>query len=203
MDAPTYQQLLLENQQLREQIAVLQNRLEELERSGKRQAAPFSKGPPNADPKKPGRKKGKQHGNHGHRPPPPEQVDETLDTPLPSTCPDPHCGGNVVEDSTDTQYQTEIPRKPINREFTIHCGHCNKCGKKLRGRHPWQSSDATEAAQSQLGPDVQATIVDLNKRAGMSHGKIADTFTRAFGISLTRGACTQIILRAANILQPA
>jgi transposase len=203
MDAPTYQQLLLENQQLREQIAVLQKRLEELERSAKRQAAPFSKGPPKADPKKPGRKKGEQHGKHGHRPPPPEQVDETLDAPLPSKCPDPACGGRIVEDAHDTQYQTEIPRQPITREFTIHCGHCDKCGKKLRGRHPLQTSAATGAAQSQLGPDAQASIVDLNKRAGMSFGKIADTFSRAFGISLTRGACAQVILRAANILMPA
>ena len=202
MDVPTYQQLLLENQQLRERIAVLEKRLEELERSAKRQAAPFSKGPPKPDPKKPGRKKGMQHGQHGHRPPP-AQVEETLDAPLPSKCPDPNCGGDIVEDCTDTQYQAEIPREPIHREFSIHCGHCHKCGKKVRGRHPLQTSAATGAAQSQLGADAQATIVDLNKRAGMSHGKIADTFLRAFGISLTRGACAQIILRAANILIPA
>src|SRR5580658_2504250 len=137
MDAPTYQELLLENQQLREQFLRLQKRLEELERSAKRQAAPFSKGPPKPDPKKPGRKKGKQHGKHGHRPPPPPaQVDEALDAPLPSKCPDPNCGGHVVEDGTDTQYQTEIPREPISREFTINCGHCDKCNKKVRGRHP-------------------------------------------------------------------
>jgi transposase len=73
----------------------------------------------------------------------------------------------------------------------------------VRGRHPLQTSDATGAAQSQLGGDAQAAIIDLNKRAGMSHGKIADTFTRAFGISLTRGACAQVVLRAADLLMPA
>jgi transposase len=203
MDAPSYQQLLIENQQLREQIAALQKRLEELERSAKRQAAPFAKGLPKPDPKKPGRKKGKHHGQHGHRSPPSTQADETLDAPLPSKCADANCGGNIVEDATDTQYQTDIPRQPITREFTIHCGHCDKCGQKVRGRHPQQTSAATGAAQSQLGPDAQATIVDLNKRAGMSHGKIADTFQRAFGIAVTRGACAQVILRAASILMPA
>jgi transposase len=204
MGAPAYEQLLRENQQLRERIAALEKRLEELERSAKRQAAPFSKGPPKLAPKKPGRKKGKQHGKHGHRPPPPpDKVEETLDAPLPSTCPDANCGGNIVEDSTDKQFQTEIPRQPIQREFTIHCGHCAKCGKKVRGRHPLQTSNATGAAASQLGPDAQATIVDLNKRAGMSCGKIADTFARAFGIDLTRSACIQAILRAGKILMPA
>jgi transposase len=214
MDASILQQLeelREENRQLREQLAQrdrlikqLQKRLDEAERSSKRQAAPFSKGEPKPDPKKPGRKNGKQHGKHGHRPPPPPaQVTESLDAPLPNKCPDANCGGNIVEDSTDTQYQTEIPREPIQREITIHCGHCDKCGHKVRGRHPLQTSAATGAAQSQLGPDAQAAIVDLNKRAGMSYGKIADTFSRAFGMILTRGACAQVILRAAKILQPA
>ncbi len=201
MDAPSYQQLLLENQQLRELVAQLQKRIEELERSAKRQAAPFSKGQPKKNPKKPGRKKGDQHGQHAHRePPPPERVDETLDASLPEQCP--NCGGDVVEDHLDQQFQTEIPRQPIVREFKIHCGHCQKCGKHLRGRHPLQTSDATGAAQSQLGADAQAAIVYLNKRAGMSHGKIADTFDKFFGITLTRGACAQVVVRAGQILQP-
>jgi transposase len=65
-----------------------------------------------------------------------------------------------------------------------------------------QTSDATGAAQSQLGADAQAAIVYLNKRAGMSHGKIADTFDKFFGISITRGACAQTVLRAGKVLQP-
>ncbi len=208
MDAPSYEQLLLENQQLRELVArleqtvrELQNRLEESERSAKRQAAPFSKGEPKKQPKKPGRKKGEQHGQHAHRkPPPPAQIDETLDAPLHQQCPD--CGGNVVEDHLDRQFQTEIPRQPIVREFTIHCGRCESCGKRLRGRHPLQTSDATGAAQSQLGGDAQAAIVYFNKRAGMSHGKIADTFDKFFGVTLTRGASAQVVMRAGKILQP-
>jgi len=208
MDAPTYEQLLRENQLLREENARLRQtiseflkRIEELERSAKRQAAPFSKGEPKKNPKKLGRKKGKQHGDHARREsPPPERVDETLDAPLPDQCP--NCGGDVIEDHLDQQFQTEIPRQPIVREFKIHCGHCKKCGKHLRGRHSLQTSDATGAAQSQLGSDAQAAIVYLNKRAGMSHGKIADTFDKFFGITLTRGACAQVVMRAGKILQP-
>jgi transposase len=208
MDAPSYDELVVENRQLRERIAQLeqtvrdlQKRLDESERSGKRQAAPFSKGKPKEKPEKPGRKTGEQHGKHAHRePPPPAQIDETHDAPLPEQCPD--CGGKVVEDRLDQQYQTEIPRKPIIREFKIHCGHCKNCGKHLRGRHPLQTSDATGAAQSQLGGDAQAAIVYLNKWAGMSHGKIADTFNKLFGIKLTRGASAQVVMRAGQILQP-
>ncbi len=208
MDAPSYQELLQENQQLRQRVAQLEQiiadlhkRLEESERSAKRQAAPFAKKPPKKNPKKPGRKTGEKHGRHAHRePPPPDHIDETLDAPLPEQCPD--CGGEVIEDHLDEQFQTEIPRRPIVREFTIHCGHCRDCGKHLRGRHPLQTSDATGAARSQLGPDAQATVVYLNKRAGMSYGKIADTFRSCFGITLTPGAGAQIVRRAGTILQP-
>ena len=215
MDAPSPQQLQRENQQLRELLAQrdqrieqlehivrdLQKRLEEAERSAKRQAAPFSKGKLKKNPQKPGRKSGEQHGPHAHREPPPrERVDETHDAPLAERCPD--CGGKIVEDHLDQQYQTEIPRQPIVRQFTIHCGHCATCGKHVRGRHPLQTSDATGAARSQLGADAQAAVVYLNKRAGMSYGKIAATFHHCYGIQLTPGAAAQIVLRAGKILQP-
>jgi transposase len=208
VNPPSYDELLLDNQQLREQnarlqqtIRELQQRVDELERSVKRQAAPFSKGPPKKNPKKPGRKTGPQHGKHGHRlPPAPDKIDAVLDAPLPERCPD--CDGQVVEDHCDKQYQTEIPRQPITRQFNIHCGHCQKCSKTFRGRHPLQTSAAVGAAQSQLGGDAQAAVVYLNKHAGLSHGKIADTFAKLFGIALTPGASAHIVLRAGRLLEP-
>jgi transposase len=188
-------------EQLQQTVRDLQKRLELAERAAKRQSAPFSRGEPKDNPKKPGRKRGKRHGKHGHRPaPPPSQIDETLDAPLPSHCPD--CGGNIAEDHLDTQYQTEIPRRPIVRQFNIHCGHCENCRKSVRGRHPLQTSDATGAAQSQLGAEAQAAVVYLNKRAGLSYGKIADTFDKFFGIKVTRGACAHVVLRAGQVLRP-
>jgi transposase len=215
MDAVAFRELKAENERLRQQLAErdrlieqlresvrdLQQRLEATERAAKRQAAPFARGEPKRKPKKPGRKKGDQHGKHGHREPPePTQVDETLEAALPVACPD--CGGAIVETHCDTQFQTEIPRQPIVRQFNIHCGHCAHCGKKVRGRHPLQTSDATGAAQSQLGPDAQAAVVDLNKRAGLSHGKIVETFRKLFGIHLSRGASAQMVLRGGQRLGP-
>lgn len=209
MDVPTHEQLLLENRRLRTQVARLEatvrelrERLGEVERAAKRQAAPFSKGEPKKRPRKPGRKAGDKHGTHAHRePPPPERIDETLDAPLPEACP--HCQGEVVEDRLDEQFQTEIPRQPVVRKFKIHCGHCKKCGKKIRGRHPLQTSDATGAARSQLGGDAQAAIVYLNKHAGMSHGKVSHAFDKLFGIKVTPGASAQVVMRAGKIFRPA
>src|SRR5258706_16179374 len=82
--------------ELMKRVAELEKRLDDKERAGKRQAAPFSKGPPQEQPKTPGRKAGKKHGRHGHRPPPQDATDETLEATLPEVCPD--CGGDIAED---------------------------------------------------------------------------------------------------------
>ena len=187
---------------LQRRVAELEKRLDELERTSKRQAAPFSKGDPQSQPKKPGRKAGKNHGSHAHRPPPPpEDIAETLEAPLPDACP--HCGGEIAkDDDVDEQFQTDIPTQPVRRKFRIHKGQCQSCGRRVRGRHPWQTSDATGAAQSQIGPNAQASIVYLNKRSGMSYGKIADYFQEANGIHVNASTATRIVLRAGRKLRP-
>jgi len=189
-------------EQFTRRIADLEKRLDDKERAGKRQAAPFAKGPPKQQPKKPGRKAGSEHGQHGHRPPPADHaITVTHEAPLPAVCP--HCGGAFQEDAdVDEQFQTDIPTEPIRRKFRIHKGTCTNCGRRVRGRHPLQTSDATGAAQSQIGPNAQASIVYLNKRAGMSYGKIADYFREANGIDLQPSTATRIVLRTADKLEP-
>jgi transposase len=188
--------------ELMKRVAELEKRLDDKERASKRQAAPFSKGPPQEQPKTPGRKLGKKHGQHGHRPPPPQDaIDETLEATLPEVCPD--CGGEIQkDDDVDEQFQTDIPTRPIRRKIRIHKGCCKTCGRRVRGRHPLQTSDATGAAQSQIGPNAQASIVYLNKRCGMSYGKIADHLKEANGINIKPSTATRIVLRAADKLQP-
>jgi transposase len=184
---------------LQEQVADLTRRLEKATRAGKRQAAPFRKGPPKPNPKTPGRKAADQHGAHGHRPPPPpEHMDEVLDVALPDACPG--CQGHLHETDIVQQFQTEIPRRPIYRQFDIHVGQCQRCGRRVQGRHPLQTSDALGAAASQLGPDAQAAVATLNKEAGLSHGKVVACLDTLFGIDLSRGASAQITLRAGERL---
>jgi transposase len=187
--------------ELEAQVAELTRRLEDALRAGKRQAAPFRKGPPKAEPKTPGRKSGEAHGAHGHRPPPPpERIDECLDAALPDACP--HCQGRLVETTVAEQFQTEIPRRPLVRKFRIHIGCCTGCGRRVQGRHDLQTSDALGAAASQIGPEAQAAATLLHTQAGLSHGKVTAVFNALFGIDLTRGASAQIGLRAAARLEP-
>jgi transposase len=190
------------NARLQTENTRLKTQLEEAQRANKRQAAPFSKGEPKENPKSTARPKGAAYGKRGHRPiPPDDQIDEILEAPLPDCCP--HCGGDIAEDNeVDEQFQEEIPIKPLFRKFRIHKGTCRGCGRRVRGRHAKQTSDAVGAAASQVGPDAQATIAYLNKHSGMSYGKIADLFERTYGIHLTRSACAQAVLRAGRRLRP-
>jgi len=186
--------LQAENQRLRRQ-------LDEALRAGKRQAAPFAKGEPKPTPRKPGRKPGKDYGIKAHRQPPAaEQIDEVHEAPLPDACP--NCGGPLDETHIAQQFQVEIPRKPIRRQFNIHFGRCQHCRRRVQGRHPLQTSDAVGAAAAQLGPDAQAAIVELNKQGGLSHGKVIRCLKSFFGISLSRGGSVHTVLRAAARCEP-
>jgi hypothetical protein len=50
---------------------------------------------------------------------------------------------------------------------------------------------------SQLGSDVQATVVELNKPAGPSHGKVNRVFASFFDIARTSVGSVHTVLRAA------
>jgi transposase len=196
------QRLCQENQRLQHELDEARAALDQAQRQSKRQAAPFSKGPPKPQPKRPGRKSGWAHGRHGHRlPPEPTAIDEILEALLPDACP--QCGGAIRETAVARQDQTEIPRRPLIRQFNVHVGCCQKCGQRLQGRHPLQTSHALGAAAAQIGPDAQAAVVLLNQTFGLSHIKIAAVLQALFGISLTRGASVPIVLRAAERLAPA
>src|SRR5262245_446173 len=187
--------------ELQAEIERLRRKLDEATRAGKRQAGPFAKGPPKLDPRKPGRKPGKDYGTKAHRrPPAPEQIDEVHEAPLPHVCPD--CGGPVDETHIAQQFQVEIPRKPMHRQFNIHVGQCRTCQRRLQGRHPLQTSDALGAAASQLGPDAQAAVVELNKQGGLSHGKVTRCLNSLFGVPLSRGGSVHTVLRAAARCEP-
>jgi transposase len=65
-----------------------------------------------------------------------------------------------------------------------------------------QTSDALGAAAAQLGPDAQAAVVELNKRGGLSHGKVVRCLESLFGIPLSRGGSVHTVLRAAARCEP-
>lgn len=193
-------QLEREKERLEDQVKRLTAALERSRRDGKRQAAPFSKGEPKKTPKRPGRKPGKEHGPSTWRRRP-KTIDEIVEAPLPSCCPD--CGGRVKETRVAKQFQAEIPEvRPHVMQFNVHVGECTDCGRRVQGRHPQQSSDALGAAASQVGPRALALAADLVKGRGVSFGKTSDLFDLAFGLKITPSGLCLGIARLARAATP-
>jgi len=189
-----------ENKELRDERAELLRQLDKSQRAGKRQAAPFSKGEPKKKPKRPGRKAGDKYGRKGHRQPP-ERVDEVIDVPVPDTCP--HCKGTVTDDKVMPQYQVDLPPiEALVRQFDIHVGHCDDCGRRVQNRHPLQTSDALGAAASQLGPRLLAQLTVLKLVMGLSYPKVASIFSSLFGIDVTTGGLAQALQRVGKVAAP-
>lgn len=192
--------LRAELERLRRENERLRHALEAARRAGFRQAAPFSKGAPTEPPRRPGRKPGPTYGRQGRRRVPPV-VDEPYDVPVPPTCP--ACGGAVEDTHVTAQYQEDLPPvRPLVRRFDVHVGRCRRCGRRVQGRHPLQTSDALGAAAVQIGPDAVATAAVLNKQFALSFGKVAAFFAERFGLTVVPSAIVRALHRAATKALP-
>lgn len=177
----------------------LRKLLEEALRSLKRQAAPFSKGKPKSDPKRPGRKKGLDYGPRAFRAVP-DHVDEEIPVPLPKKCPD--CGGRVIHDDTQPQYQEDIIRRTIVRRFDVATGHCGGCGGHVQGRHPLQTSDALGAAHVQVGPQALTLAAHMSKEMGISHERAAQVLGWGYDLRVSRSALCRAMARLSKKAEP-
>jgi transposase len=181
-----------ENERLRQEREHLKEELELARRAGKRQAAPFSKGEPKVDPKRPGRKGGANFGPKAHRGIA-VKVDEEIQVLLPEASP--CCGAEIDNRGVEDQYQTEIVRKTRVTRFRVHVGNCVDCGARVQGRHPRQTSDALGAAGSQLGPEALSLATLLNKELGIPFGKTAAVLEKGFGLKVTPSGLCQALAR--------
>jgi transposase len=186
-------QLRAENATLREENGALRKALDESRRAGKRQAGPFSRNNPKPNPKKPGRKGGSEYGAVSHRAVP-DRIDRTVEVPCPLWC---SCGGQVKLEGVVRQYQTDIPPvEPSTTEFVIQYGRCTKCRRRVQGRDPRQTSDATGAVGGvQIGPRTIALAAQLNKACGLSYERIMELFAQVFRLRLCRSALARAMLR--------
>jgi len=182
-------------------IAELEKHAEQLHRRGKRQAAPFSKGAPKEQPKRPGRKAGEAHGPRAARPRP-QQVDETIVVECPLFCE--HCQGAAVVTGQASQYQIDLPEIRLRTtEFVLHYGKCSQCGREVVGRHPQQTSQAFRVGEVQIGPGVLSLAAYLNKVGGLSYGKIAALLAQMTGLCVARSTLCRALHRLARKLGPA
>jgi transposase len=193
------ERLRKENERLKKETERLRRALEAALRASKRQAAPHSRGEPQANPKRPGRKPGRGYGRQACRPIP-SRVDERIAVPLPECCP--HCGGGVEPESCETQYQEEIVRRTVVRRFDIGVGRCRQCRRRVQGRHPLQTSDAVGVGRIQLGPEALTLAAILNKQMGLSLGHTRQVLAYGFGLEVSRAGLCRALARLAGRVEP-
>lgn len=184
-----------------EMIRKLSEQIEELQRAGKRQAAPFARRDAQRvkKPRKRGRKPGKGQFKNREKPKA-EEISEMKKAEL-SGCP--KCG-SVLEDIREhEQYEIDIPEiKPIITLYLMLSGKCPACGQRHWMCHPDQISRAVGASGVVIGPRAKALASDLKHRFGASYGKVSEVLNDAFHLNVTRGAWQQADQRLANQAQP-
>jgi len=179
-------------------IAALQAKVEELTRSGKRPAAPFSKGTRARDPKRPGRKPGQGMFRHREAPAPEQLSEPPIDVPVEQpACP--ACGGELAFDRLEEASITDLPEviKPRVRLFRVAVHRCTGCGATARGRHPDLAADQRGATARRLGPRLLAAAHQVHYRLGVPVRKLPELLRVLTGAVLTQGAITRDALREA------
>lgn len=181
--------------QLQRQVEHLRQQLDEAQRAGKRQAAPFRRRLAKPNPKPPGRPEGHPRACR----PVPAKVDRVIDVPC-DRCPD--CHAALVDPVVHPQYQTDLPPVvPVVTRFDVHGGTCPCCKRFHQGRHPEMISGATGAAANQVGPVALTMAAELKHHFGVSYRKITAFFDTYFGLSLSHGTLVraeQRLLRKAR-----
>jgi transposase len=181
-----------ENRELRDQ-------LEEALRKGARQAAPFrrpdSKKVPEGLKKKPGRPK----GHPGAYRQIPDHIDDHVDVPL-AGCPG--CGGTVTDVEAVEQFIEEIPKiRPTVTRLVTYRARCGACGD-VSSTHPLQTSTATGAAKTQLGPNARAWAIALNKQFGLTTRKTCRVLKGLLGLTISPGGLALAARRTAAKVTP-
>jgi len=185
---------------LQQLLERLREENEALKREGKRQATPFARRKRVEHPKKPGRKAGQ--GQFSRREPPTHrQVDRTKKAEL-HGCPE--CGSRLRDIHPHEQYVTDIPEtiSLITTRYVTYSGYCANCHKRVRSRHPEQTSQATGAAGVLVGPRAKALAADLKHRLGGSYAKVSEALNDAFGMQVSRSGWCQADQRLAETARP-
>ena len=190
--------LLAENDALKAEAADLRSRLDQLARDAQRQAAPFSKGRPQPDPKRPGRKPGQGRFSYRTLPPPDRWTAPPIDVRLTEpVCPG--CGAALGEHRVDFAAITDIPPqpRPIVQPYRVWVYRCPACAATVRAAHPDLAPDQYGATAHRAGPRLMAAAHVTHYGLGVPVRKVPALLRLYTGADLTQSALTQDALRRA------
>lgn len=203
--ASVIQQMQKEITQLKEQVRDLNDRnnglsskVEALEKTAARQAAPFrlAEKQRSSAPRKPGRPKGHPGAHRAI----PQHIDQEIVVPL-EKCPE--CGQAVRDARPVVQYIEELPVvRPQVIKLVTHEADCPHCQKAVRSAHPLQVSLAEGAAGVQLGPVALGVAAELNKKHGLTLRRTCAVLKQLFQLKLSPGGLVQALKRLAGKWEP-
>jgi len=169
-------------------IAALTKRIEELEKGGK--------GPPSwVKPNKKKRRKKKKGPPKGHKGAPRSKA---ADLPVESHlhdgefCPD--CGhdlGPIVEVQRKQDIEVSL-HNAVQRLHEFHRRYCPGCQRLVRATTP------DVVPRSDYGPNVHGLLAYLKYGLGMTLGKVQDLMSRVYGVQLSTGIISEILMRLAE-----
>lgn len=191
-----------ETSELKARVLELENELLKSQREAKRQAAPHRRRMriPKGEHKKPGRPEG--HEPAWRRPPPAEEVDETVEVPLEHCCPD--CGDELVDFERHVHHVTDLPEIPKLKvtKYVTYSGRCPCCRQRWNSRAADQPSFATGAAGTSIGHNALALATQMRTRLGVTLRKLAGFFTDVFGMPISPAGLLGVLDRASTALEP-
>jgi transposase len=176
----------------------LRTEIERLKRSGKRQAAPFSKGTRATAAKPPGRKPGAGPFHYRDAPPPEAITEPPVDVTVTlEACP--ACGGPLEEKQIDCAYRTEHPERPRPQvtPYRVQVCRCMGCGHQVRGQYPDLVPDPYGATAHRLRPRAMAAAPGWHDGVGIPVRQVPLVMATLAGVRLTQGGVTQDARRRA------
>lgn len=181
------------------QLDTVQAELEQLRRTGKRQAAPCAKDKRKAQPQQPGRKRGQGLFRYRAAPAPAEITEPPVAVAVTQrSCP--ACGGTLVAEGSAYAYRTELPApvRPQVTHYESEVCRCVECGQQVRGEHPDVAPDQYGASAHRLGERAWATAHALHYGVGIPVRKVPVVLKMLTGIGVTQSALTHDAQRRAG-----
>ena len=187
--------LRAENAALRAENAALREQLQQAEQAEARPAAPFRRRASRKVPENEKKRPGRPAGHPGAHRTVPTVIDQEVEVPL-DGCP--QCGGPLTHVEAIEQFVEDLPpTRPHVIRIVTYKGTCARCGQ-VHSTHPLQMSEASGAAQVQLGPRAVAVGAALNKQLGLTLRTTCRVLAVLGGLRVTPGGLIQALERAAT-----
>lgn len=196
------QALTEEVTQLRQQLEAAEAKCERLETENSRlqhqlnelKQKPFKPAKDKGDSLKPPKRGGRSKGHKGSGRKRPKRIDQTIRVEAEASCPD--CGTSFSSTAVErerTIIDIELIRPTINTVYVIERGWCPRC------RRYHESAVSEALPKHRFGFKTMLFVVYQKVALGLSYRKIQTELSSYFGLDISRGELSNIVLQASQL----